>query len=158
MNIADIFSGIRQTRNGFIALINEMSVEQLNQIPPGFRNNIAWNFGHLVVTTPSLCYQRTGIQPEYPIPLQSAYKKDTWPTNQVQSTEIYFLRELMQHTIDQIEHDYHAGVFNEGITPFATATYGATLNTIEEVLLTTLMHDNVHWGYAQAQRRIILQK
>ena len=156
MKIESIFDGIRQTRNGFIALINSMSTEQLNLIPAGFKNNIVWNFGHLVVTTPALCYQRTGIQEDFPIPFQNSYKKDTFPTHPIETTEIYFLRELMIHTIDQLEIDYHAGVFNNGFTPYATGTYGATLNSIEEVLMTTLMHDNLHWGYAQAQRRNII--
>jgi len=153
--IESVFDSIRQTRRVFVALVNSLTVEQLNIRPPGFNNNIAWNMGHIVVTTPALCYQRSGVNPDFPIPLQAAYRKDSRPTYAIQSSEISFLKELMEYSISQIEKDYSAGVFSNGFVPFSTSTYGAELNSIEEVLITTLMHDNLHLGYAQAQRRII---
>ncbi len=154
--IKSIFSGIRQTRQVFASLVDSLNTEQLNLIPEGFNNNIAWNFGHIVVTTPALCYQRSGVKPEYPVPLQAAYRKDSRPTYSIPSSEIIFLKELLVQSIDQIENDYKAGTFENGFVPFSTSTYGATLATIEEVLITTLMHDNLHLGYAQAQRRLLL--
>src|SRR5690554_2314446 len=155
--IKSVFDSIRQTRMVFATLVNSLTVEQLNARPSGFNNNIAWNLGHIVVTTPALCYQRSGVNPDFQIPLQAAYRKDSRPTYLIQSTEISFLKELMEHSINQIEKDYNARVFSKGFVPFSTSTYGAELNSIEEVLLTTLMHDNLHLGYAQAQRRILLQ-
>lgn len=155
--IKSIFASIRQTRQVFADLIHSLDVAQLNTIPQGFNNNIAWNLGHIVVTTPALCYQRSGVRPNFQIPLQAAYRKDSKPSYPIQSTEISFLKELLEHSINQIESDYESGVFAQGFVPFSTSTYGAELNNIEEVLITTLMHDNLHLGYVQAQRRIVLQ-
>lgn len=150
-----VFDSIRQTRIVFATLVNSLTIEQLNARPPEFNNNIAWNLGHIVVTTPALCYQRSGVNPDFQIPLQAAYGKGSRPTYPIQSAEISFLKELMEHSINQIEKDYNAKVFSEGFVPFSTSTYGAELNSIEEVLITTLMHDNLHLGYVQAQCRII---
>lgn len=155
--ITSVFEGIRQTRKVFISLVNSLSVEQLNTLPPGFNNNIAWNLGHIMVTTQALCYQRSGVNPNFKIPLFSAYRKDSRPTYPIQSNEISFIKELLAHSIDQIEKDYQSGVFARDFVPFSTSTYGAELTSIEEVLVTTLMHDNLHLGYAQAQRRFLAQ-
>ena len=45
-----VFNAITQTRANAIAAIEGLSNEQLNEIPEGFSNNIAWNLGHILVT------------------------------------------------------------------------------------------------------------
>jgi hypothetical protein len=64
------------------------------------------------------------------------------------------LKALAIQSIDQIEADYRAGVFDR-IKPFETSTYYAEMDDIAEVLAMTSGHDNLHLGYALAQRRII---
>ena len=51
---------LKTTRTNFLNLLNEFSLEQINQIPQGFSNNLIWNFGHLVVTQQLLCYKLSG--------------------------------------------------------------------------------------------------
>jgi hypothetical protein len=48
------FNIIRQNREAFIRLLDGLIIEQLNEIPAGFNNNIAWNFGHMIVATNDL--------------------------------------------------------------------------------------------------------
>ena len=60
----NVFKYIRRNRELFLELVNSLSIEQLNKIPEGFNNNIAWNFGHIVVTTQTLCYVRSGVKPD----------------------------------------------------------------------------------------------
>lgn len=150
-----VFDFIKQTRQAFIQLIDGLTIEQLNEIPVGFNNNIIWNFGHAVVATQALCYVRTGIRPDASsIKYASSYVKGSRPTYFVTQEEVEDLKRLAVETIEQIEADYKAGVFNN-ISPFATDTYGETMATIEEVITLTAGHDNLHYGYAIAQRRII---
>jgi len=151
----NVFNFIIDTRQAFIELIDSLSVEQLNQIPAGFNNNIIWNFGHIVVSTQGLCYARTGIKSDTSfIKYLSAYAKGTKPTYNVDAEEIADLRALALSTIQHIHADYDRGGFNT-ITPFETSTYKTSLNSIEEVLITTVGHDNLHFGYALAQRRAL---
>lgn len=151
----EVFKFIIDARKAFIQLIDELSIEQLNEIPSEFNNNIIWNFGHIVVTTPVLCYVRTGIwQDASSIAFLSAYAKGTKPTYFVSKEEVEQLKELAILSIESLEADYKAGKLNN-IQPFDTATYGAVLNSIEDVIITTAGHDNIHLGYASAQKRII---
>ena len=153
-----VFKFIIDERKAFINLIDELTLDQLNEIPEGFNNNIIWNFGHIVVSTQTLSYTRTGIREGINwVKYVEAYAKGTKPTYYVNQQEIDDLKEIALHSIFAIEADYNAGVFNH-ITAYQTATYGATLNSIEEVLITSIGHDNLHLGYASAQKRIINNK
>lgn len=148
------FKFIRDSRKAFIELLDGLSLEQLNHIPAGFNNNIIWNFGHIVVTTPALSYVRTGVKTDVVIKYREAYAKGTKPAYTVGEAEIEELKSLALTSIDQIEADYKAGVFNQ-ITAFDTSTYGVLMDSFDELLAMTSGHDNLHFGYALAQRRII---
>lgn len=149
------FKFILDSRKAFIAMIDGLTIEELNTIPAGFNNNIAWNFGHIVVSTQALCYLRTGIKADgSDIKFVETYKKDAKPTYFINAEEIQELKNIAIASIEKIEKDYQQGFFNQ-ITPFSTSTFGSTLSSIEDVLITTIGHDNLHFGYAQAQRRAI---
>lgn len=150
-----VFNFIKQTRSAFIDLLDTFTVEQLNEIPEGFNNNIIWNFGHIVVSTQTLAYVRTQVKTDANfVKFNDDFKRDSKPSRFISEAEIAELKNLALTTIDTIETDFQNGVFNQ-MTPFATSTYKADLNTIEDVLITTSGHDNVHLGYALAQKRLI---
>jgi len=153
-----VFKFIIDSRKAFIKLVDELSLDQLNEIPEGFNNNIIWNFGHIVVSTQTLSYTRTGIREGVDwVKFVQAYAKGTKPSYYVSQEEVNELKEIALSSIQGIELDYNAGVF-KNTTPYETATYGAVLNNIEEVLITSIGHDNLHYGYAVAQKRIINNK
>jgi len=150
-----IFEFIIRSRKAFISLIDDLTLNELNLIPEGFNNNIFWNFAHIVVSTQTLSYVRTGIQADASaVKYNDDYKKDTRPTREVTQEEVDEFKTLALSTIEQIQSDYAKGIFKT-ITPYSTATYGAEMYTMEEVLIATLSHDNLHWGYALAQRKVI---
>lgn len=149
----EVFEFIINSRKAFIQLIDGLSIEELNKIPTGYNNNIIWNFGHIVVSTQTLCYVRTGILADTSsVKYNEYYKKDTRPTYTVTIDEVLELKALAIASIEQIKKDYADGVFSK-ITPFSTSTYGAEMKSIEEVLVTTIGHDNVHYGYAWALKK-----
>lgn len=151
----EVFKFIIDSRKAFIKLIDNLSLEELNRVPEGFNNNIIWNFGHIVVSTPLLCYVRTGIWSDASsIQYVDAYKKGTKPTSVVSVEEINTLKELAISTIHQLEEDYKKGLFTT-IEPFETATFGVVIDNIEELLVTTIGHDNTHYGYAIAQQKLV---
>jgi len=149
-----IFTIIKNTRGKFVQLLDGLSAEELNTVPDGFANNIAWNFGHIVVTTPLLCYGRTGARPDATVRHSDFYKNGTRPGRPLSEAEIGELKALSVSTIEQLEREHAEGLFGR-IEPCTTATFGGEIRTIEEMLATTLAHDMLHYGYAMAQKRII---
>lgn len=150
-----IFEFIINSRKAFIQLIDGLTIEQLNKIPDGYNNNIIWNFGHIVVSTQTLCYVRTGVlQDASSVKFVECYKKDTKPTYTVTAEEVAALKAIALDSIKKIEADYANGMF-ANITPFATSTFYVEMKSIEEVLVTTIGHDNLHFGYAWALKKKI---
>lgn len=150
------FNIIRQNREAFIRLLDGLTIEQLNEVPAGFNNNIAWNFGHMVVAQQTIAYLRTGqkllIDPEY----IDRYKRGTKPENFISESEISFLKEKAIALVDQYEKDWNEGVF-KNFEPF-TSSLGVHVATYEEALYSVTGHDQLHFGYAMAQRKLILSK
>ncbi len=149
----EVFAYIRQTRRSLLQLVRPLSTEQLNAIPAGFNNNIIWNLGHLAVSTPALCYIRTGINKDIKIPFLKKYVKGSKPEEIVTVDEIEFMKEQLLSSIDQVEKGYNNKVFKT-IQPYATETYGLEMHTIEEVLTCSLAHDNYHFAYTAALKKL----
>lgn len=151
----EVFNFIRDTRRAFIALLDGLTLEQLNEIPEGFNNNMIWNFGHIVVSTQALCYARSGVRPDLSqISYLAGYIKGSKPEYFVSQEEVDDLKRLALETIDQLQQDYEANFFS-GFQAFETSTYQSQLPRIEDVIVTTAGHDNLHFGYAIAQKRVI---
>jgi hypothetical protein len=148
---------IRRIKENFIELMSDLSIEQLNEIPEGYNNNIIWNFGHIVNTTPGLCYLRTGVDPNFQVPLLAKYNRGTKPDEFVTKEELEELKGLAFSYLDKIEKDYEAGVFQK-ITPFATLTFKYEMDTIDELLTCIAAHESFHLGIANAMKKLVKQK
>lgn len=151
------FKYIKRTRELFSKLFDELSIEQVNQIPEGFNNNIAWNFGHIVVSTQSLCYLRTGIDKDIQIKYASKYTKGTKPESFITKEEIEELKEIAKSSIEKIEQDLKENKF-PSIEAFPTATFGYVMETIEEVITCSLAHDTLHYGCALGLKKVVSSK
>lgn len=149
-----VFQYLRRNRELFIELVDSLSIEQLNQIPKGFNNNIAWNFGHAVVTPQALYYVRSGVKPDMQIAYFDKYKKGSKPEDFITQEEIDEIKKLAFSTIDTIEADINNNAFT-GIKPFSTSTYGYEIHNVEEILVCSLAHDAMHYGVALSQRKIV---
>ena len=151
----NVFKYIRRNRELFLKLVNSLSIEQLNKIPEGFNNNIAWNFGHIVASTQSLCYVRSEVKPDLDIRFRAKYQKGSKPESFIMQEEIDILKQQLVSTINAIEEDVKNNVF-EKVTPYSTVTYGHEMTTIEEILTCTLAHDSLHYGCALSQSKLVI--
>ncbi|WP_159452651.1 DinB family protein [Pedobacter nyackensis] len=143
----------RQTRENFIKLIETSTVEELNEIPAGFNNNIIWNFGHIVSSQQGLCYRLANVQPvidkQYILP----YTKGTKPEKFIDAEEINTLKELMRSTIDQLEEDLKNNKFLD-YNAFTTA-YGVEVKSNAEAVQFFVVHDALHYGIASTLKKVI---
>jgi hypothetical protein len=145
------FEILRKTRQFLLSLINELTPGEMNTIPPGFNNNIAWNIGHIVAAQQGVCYLRGGMPMVIPGDLFERYKPDSKPQGIVDSAELGQIKSLLLSTIDNLEEDYHAGKFQHYNS--WTSRYGITINTIDDAISFLSFHDGLHIGYIMALRR-----
>lgn len=145
---------LKMPRLSLLKLADELTIEQLNKIPGGFNNNIAWNLAHMVSAQQSLCYKRAGLTPFVDEDFVAAYKPETKPEKFIGTAEIDIIKGLLVSTIDQLAIDLENNLFTNYI-PWTTR-YGVGINNIDEAVSFLPFHDGLHVGYIMALRRALL--
>ena len=148
-------SHIIQTRNNFITLINNLTEKELNAIPTGFKNNIIWNFGHIVVVQQLLCYKNSGLEISISQELIEKYKKGTSPQGFVSQSEIEELINISKHNMEKFLSDIKSKDFSK-YKEYPTS-YSVILKSIEDAIKFNSLHEGLHFGYAMALRKLVKQ-
>ena len=157
MNTDIIIAYFKKTRQTFLNLIDDLSLEELNQVPDGFNNNIVWNFGHIIVSTLGLCYIRSQAKQDLVLPFPGRFGKGTYPEIPVTVEELEILKQLAVTTINQLEKDLKTPIF-EKFSMVNTDTFQVPMYNIEEVMMGSVIHENLHLGTAKAQKQVILEQ
>lgn len=152
-NFQFILKGVRQTRANMLGLMQGLSIEQLNAIPQGFRNNLIWNFGHVIVTQQLLCYSLSGQKPVVDKALIEAYRKGTAPDGFVDEAAYQELQRLSESALIQFETDYAQGLFQT--FKLYPTSYGVELSRIEEAFQFNLAHEAMHLGTMMALKKLV---
>jgi hypothetical protein len=149
-----IFETLLYARHYMLDMIADLSVEQLNKIPDGFRNNIIWNLTHVIAVQQGMCYARSGVTPLVSEDLIKKYNNDTFPENFVDETAVENIKSLAVSHIEQLREDYNKDVFS-GFQPFVISKRNIPLNNIDEALAFLAYHEGTHLGYIQALKRLV---
>ena len=144
---------INTTRKGLIALLDGMSIEQLNDIPNGFNNNLIWHFGHVIASQQGLCYGRAGAKPLIDEAITDKYKGGTKPEGFIDHEEYLFLKNISEETLEQLDRDLASGVFDN--YQALTLSNGLEITSIKDALAMLGMHEGIHLGYCQALKRAV---
>jgi len=138
------FEILKANRVLILRLIENLSLEQLNKIPQGFNNNIAWNLAHLAVTQQLLCYQNSGLPVLVSEEMIEAYKKGTTPKRNISQEELEHIKEQFLGLPDIFEEDFKANLF-ESYQSYTTSAH-VTLNSIQDAFEFNNFHEGIHLG------------
>ncbi len=141
------------TRKNMLDATADFSPEQLNLIPPGFSNNLAWQLGHVLVTQQLLQYGLSNNTPHITNDLIQKYRKGTRPDGSIEATEIQYIREQLTRTTTLLRQDFEAGIFTDYKT--YSTSYNATLHNIEEAITFNNLHEAMHLGYIMSIRKFV---
>jgi hypothetical protein len=148
---------IRKTRTALLKLIEDLSIEELNEIPAGFNNNIIWNVAHLTAAQQGVCYFRAGLKmPVITEAYFKAYKPESNPEKLVSAEEVEEIKSLLFATLEQLEKDYQENAFSN-YTPWTTR-YGVDIKNIDEAIAFLPFHEGLHLGYIMALKRVVMNK
>ncbi|HEX7755375.1 MAG TPA: DinB family protein [Niabella sp.] len=148
-----IFNIINSIREKVTTIIRSTSIEELNRIPEGFNNTIAWNFGHLVVSGYSLVFRATQADPDFQIPYLDQFKKGTKPEAPVTAAAISELIALADTFTRAVQDALNTDRFTT-VSEYTTGTFGVPVTSIEEMIATVALHDAVHWQIIRDYKRI----
>ena len=135
---------LRANRILILKITEKLSLDQLNKIPEGYKNNIAWNMAHLVVTHQLLCYKNSGLNILVTQEMVENYQKGTVPINEMTQEELEYVKEQLLALVDTFEEDFNANIFNEYKT--YPTSMNVTLNTIDDAFQFNNYHEGIHLG------------
>ncbi len=144
MQKVNLLSHIEVTRKRFTELVSTLSEEQLNAIPENFKNNIAWNFAHVIATQQLLTNGLAEVPFVAPQSFIDSYRKGSVPEEHVSFQELESFMSLSDESLSTL----HEGIKNQvyqKFTPYTTS-YGVQLNTLEEALRFIPIHEAMHLG------------
>jgi hypothetical protein len=144
----------KQTRQVLLDMTATLTTEQLNHIPAGFSNNIAWNMGHLVVAQQILCYRNAGLPMQIDQEVVQQYQKGSRPQGWIPEAEIGWMRHCLLAFTDQLAQDVHPGGLFSRFQPVQTS-FGVRLNNIADAVAYSCMHDGLHTGYITALKKLL---
>ena len=140
------------SRKIYLKIIENYSLEQLNKIPEGFSNNLAWNLGHIIVSQQGLVYRLSGLPMNVSTEMMDKYKNGSKPTSTTQE-EINELKVLLFSLLEKTKEDYTNGKFTS-YNEFTTGT-GFHLSNIKDAMEFNNYHEGIHLGFMMNIRKFI---
>lgn len=147
------FEYLQATRNNVLKLIENLDLAQLNKIPEGFNNNLAWNLGHIVATQQLLCYGLSSLPMELENDFISKYRKGSKPEGDINQEDLDFMKNQMIVLADKMEDDYSNGIFKE--YKEYTTSFNATLSSVDDAILFNNMHEAMHLGVMIVLKKLV---
>ncbi|PHS54281.1 MAG: damage-inducible protein DinB [Lutibacter sp.] len=138
------FDTLKKSRQLTLKVINGLTIEQLNKIPEGFKNNIVWNVAHLVVTQQLLCYKLAGLDCLVSDEMIANFQKGTAPTDTISEPEFETIKEQFLQLPTKLKEDYSTNMF-KNYSEYKTSV-DVTLNSIEDGIIFNLYHEGIHLG------------
>jgi hypothetical protein len=144
---------LKATRENILRVMDGLTMGQLNHIPEGFKNNLIWNFGHVVVTQQLLNYALSGLPMYLSDTIVNKYRKGAKPEGAVSEAEYEMLKKKAFDLIEVLKKDYEAGIF-QTFKSYSTS-YKVTLSSIHESVSFNNAHEALHLGTVMALRKLI---
>ncbi len=136
-----------------LSLIADLDINQVNKIPDGFNNNIAWNLAHMIAAQQGICYKRSGNDIKVDEAFFQAYRPGTKPEKFITEAEYEEIKTLLFSTLDDLVADYDAQIF--GNYGAFTTRYGVALNNIDEAIAFLPFHEGLHIGYVMSIKKLV---
>jgi len=138
------FDTLKKSRLLTLKIIENLTIEQLNKIPEGFKNNIAWNITHLVVTQQLLCYKLSGLECLILEEMIANFQKGTVPTYTISESEFNTIKEQFLELPNRLKEDYSKGIFKNYVE-YKTSV-DVTLRNVDDGIIFNLYHEGIHLG------------
>lgn len=137
-------------RKNVLSIFQAHSLEQANEIPAGFNNNLIWNAGHVVATMELLVYGLGGQKTPSDREFIDRYRKGTHPEGSASQEEYDLIADKLLSGVAQLTEDLKSKDFSN-YKEYATS-FGVTLTSVEDAMAFNNMHEAMHLGTMIALR------
>ena len=147
------FNALKATRQNILKMVDGLTTEQLNKIPEGFNNNLAWHLGHVLITQQLLNYKLAGLSPNVSDEWIAKYRKGTKPEAVISEAEIAAIKEQLTTSISLLEKNFSEGIFKNYKT--YPTSYGIELTSIDDAIIFNNVHEAMHLGNVISMRKLV---
>lgn len=140
-------------RKSLVQEIDDLSIDQLQKIPEGFKNNIFWNVAHTLVSQQILHYKMSGLNPLITNDWIENYQNGTFPRFVITEDEIDYLKSKLIITAEQLEEDFNEKKF-EYYTEFETKM-GIVISSVEDAISFNNTHEALHYGIVSSMKKLV---
>ena len=147
------FEKLKSARKFLITQVEDLNIEQLNQIPTGFNNNIIWNLAHVIAVQQAVCYKRAGLQPAVQDKYYTPFLPGTKPDGLVDEAGLQTIKTLLLSTTDEFESDYKKSFFSNYMS--FVARVGNAVDTIDDAIYFLPFHEGLHCGSILALKKLV---
>lgn len=148
-----VFEITRTSRKVLSQFLENHTLEQLNEVPSGFNNNLIWNIAHIIVIQQMLVYNLSGLPMMVSDEMVSKYKRGTKPETDVTQEEVDIIQSLLFETINQTKADFNAKIFRN-FNEFTTMS-GYTMRSAEDAVAFNYYHEATHIGMMMSIRKFL---
>ena len=148
------FEILKAGRLIILNIFENLSLNQINKIPDGFKNNLIWNAAHLIVTQQLLCYKLSNLPLSISEDMVKKYAKGTAPKKEISIEEFNTIKTLLVNLVDKTESDYATGIFNNYLG-YQPSTANVYLGTIEDAIQFNNFHEGMHLGIIFALKKLV---
>jgi hypothetical protein len=147
---------LEATRKNLLDLTADLSRDEWLEIPAGFKNNLLWNFGHILSAQQGLTYGCAGLPLRIPDSLRKPFVKGSAPAAWTETPDPAAVRKAMVDSLAQLREDLGAGLFRN-YNPYQTS-YGVLLNDIGQAVAFDVVHESLHMGVMRAMKKLVTSK
>lgn len=141
------------SRKVLLNFLNELNLKQLNTVPQGFKNNIIWNIGHIIVVQQLLVYNLSGLPMMVSDELIAKYRKGSYPNGDVTQNEVDELKGLLFSTLEKTKEDFQKEIFKT-FNEFTTMT-GFKVTSAKSAMEFNNFHEGLHIGIIMQLRKFV---
>ncbi|WP_070120342.1 DinB family protein [Bacillus marinisedimentorum] len=159
MTEKEILKQVRFVRDLTLNAVEKLDEQTIDEKPPGFRNTIRWNIGHIITSQELLLGKFTGISAmSLPDSYIELFSPGTKPADWKQEApSLDELNRMLKEQPQRIE-DALSGKLDDPVAkPFKIGAQGE-LSRIGEILNFTIYHEGLHQGHISALQRAIAGK
>ncbi len=140
-------------RKSLLKIMEQLTQEQLCVIPKGFKNNIIWNIGHILVTEQLLSYKLSENTMKIEEKFITHYGKGSAPKTSITTQELEEIKTQLFPAYLQTQKDYEKALFNH-FTDYPTST-GIILKNIDQARQFNVFHEGIHLGIVLSIKKLV---
>ncbi len=135
---------LKKERTYIIDVINKLSDKQLLRIPEGYKNNVLWNLGHILITQQSLHYFLSRLEMYISKEMMQTFRTGTSPSDWQTKPDIIEIKDLFLELPDKLAEDYRNGIFKDYRR--IKTSIGVSIENFEEAVAFNHFHEGAHTG------------